>query len=63
MMISPADWVLVTRNQRFLSVPETSVGSENIVVPPELRLWTDDYNNLFEILRPVSYSTRQTGGT
>jgi hypothetical protein len=63
MMISSADWVLVTRNQRFLSVPETFVGSQNIVVPPGLRLWTDDYNNLFEILRPVSYSTRQTGGT
>jgi hypothetical protein len=63
MMISSADWVLVTRNQRFLSVPETSVGGENIVVPPGLRLWTDDYNNLFEILRPVSYSTRQAGGT
>jgi len=63
MMISSADWVLVTRNQRFLNVPETSVGSENIVVPPRPRLWTDDYNNLFEILRSVSYSTRQTGGT
>ncbi len=63
MMISSADWVLVTRNQRFLNVPETFVGSENIVVPPRLRIWTDDYNNLFEILRPVSYSTRQTGGT
>lgn len=63
MMISSSDWVLVTRNQCFLSVPETSVGSENIVVPPGLRLWTDNYNNLFEILRPVSYSTRQTSGT
>ena len=63
MMISSADWVLVTRNQRFLSVPETFVGSENIVVPPALRVWTDDYNNLFEILRPASYATRQTGGT
>jgi hypothetical protein len=63
MMISSADWVLVTRNQRFLNVPETSVGGENIVVPPGLRLWKDDYNNLFDILRPVSYSTRQTGGT
>jgi hypothetical protein len=63
MMISSADWVLVTRNQRFLNVPETSVGGENIVVLSGLRLWTDDYNNLFDILRPVSYSTRQTGGT
>jgi hypothetical protein len=25
-----------------------------ILVPPDLRLWTDDYNSLFQILRPVS---------
>jgi hypothetical protein len=57
-MISSADWVLVTRNQHFLNVPETFSGSQTIVVPSNLRLWTDDYNNLYEILRPVSYSTQ-----
>jgi len=62
-MISSADWVLVTRNQEFLNKPETFAGSETIQLPPHLRLWTDQYNNLFEILRPVSYSTRRTGGT
>jgi len=60
MMVSPADWVLVTQNQDFLNKPETFAGSENITVPPHLRLWTDDYNNLFEILRPVSYSTQSS---
>ena len=59
MMISSADWVLVTRNQEFLNKPETFTGSQIIAVPQKLRLWTDDYNNLFEILRPVSYATRQ----
>jgi hypothetical protein len=63
MMISPADWVLVTRNQEFLNKPETSAGREDILVPPHLQLWTDDYNNLFEILRPVSYSTQSSNGT
>jgi hypothetical protein len=58
-LISSADWVLVTRNEDFLNKPETFAGSEIIKVPPNLRLWTDDFNNLFEILRPVSYSTRQ----
>jgi hypothetical protein len=58
-LISSADWVLVTRNQDFLNKPETFAGSEIIKVPPDVRLWTDDFNNLFEILRPVSYSTRQ----
>ncbi len=62
-LISSADWVLVTRNQRFLDNPETSAGIENIAVPPHLGIWTDDYNNFFEILRPVSYSTQQSGGS
>lgn len=60
-LISAADWVLVTRNQDFLNVPETFVGSRNIQVPPKLRLWTDDYNNLFEVLRTVKYITRPRG--
>jgi hypothetical protein len=62
-LISSADWVIVTRNQRFLDNPETSAGIESIAVPPHLRIWTDDYNNFFEILRPVSYSTQQSGGS
>jgi hypothetical protein len=61
-LISSADWVLVTRNQDFLNRPETFAGSQIIHVPPRLRLWTDEYNNLFEILRPVSYQTQQSGG-
>lgn len=57
-LISAADWVLVTRNQQFLNIPETFEGSKNIEVPPGLALWTDDYNNLFRILRTVKYVTR-----
>lgn len=62
-LISSADWVLVTRNQRFLDLSETSVGSENISVPVHLRLWTDDYNNLYEILRPLKYEMRESDGS
>jgi SAM-dependent methyltransferase len=62
MMVSSADWVLVTRNQEFLNKQETFVWSDNIDVPPHLRLWTDDYNNLYEILRPVSYVTHPSDG-
>jgi hypothetical protein len=62
-MLSSADWVLVTRNQEFLNKPETFAGSQTIEVPTGLRLWTDDYNNLYEILRPVSYSSRSSGGS
>jgi hypothetical protein len=61
-LISSADWVLVTRNQRFLDIPETSVGSESIPLPDHLRLWTDDYNNLYKILRSLKYATRESAG-
>jgi hypothetical protein len=57
-LISAADWVLVTRNQHFLNIPETFAGSQTIDVPRGLRLWTDDYNNLFQILRSVRYVTK-----
>ena len=54
-LIDAADWVLVTRNKRFIEGLETATFVETIVVPPKLRLWTDDYNNLFQILRPISF--------
>jgi hypothetical protein len=62
-MISSADWVLVTRNRRFLEDPRTSTGSELIVVPRNLRIWNDDYNDLFEVLRPMSYALSSAGGS
>ena len=62
-LISSADWVLVTRNQKFLDVPETLAGSENIAVPEGLHLWTDDKNSLFEVLRPISYVMQGSGGS
>src|SRR5256885_14196690 len=52
-LIDASDWVLVTRNKQFLDDLDTSVFIEPIEIPPKLRLWTDDYNNLFRILRPV----------
>ena len=54
-LVDASDWVLMTRNKPFLDHLETSKFVEPIVVPPKLRLWTDDYNNLFEILRPVKF--------
>lgn len=57
-LISAADWVLVTRNQEFLNVPETFAGSENIAVPDGLQVWTDDKNNLLQVLRSLAYVTK-----
>jgi SAM-dependent methyltransferase len=57
-LIDASDWVLVTRNQHFLDDLDTSVFVEPIVIPSRLRIWTDDYNNLFQILRPVKFLKR-----
>jgi len=54
-LIDSSDWVLVTRNKHFLESVQTTVLIEPISVPPHLRLWTDDYNNFFQILRPVTF--------
>ncbi len=54
-LIDSSDWVLVTRNRRFLDSIDSAVMIEPISVPPNLRLWTDDFNNLFQILRPAKF--------
>jgi len=46
---------MVTRNRHFLDSMDTTVLIDPISVPPKLRVWTDDFNNLFQILRPVSF--------
>jgi hypothetical protein len=54
-LIDASDWVLVTRNRHFLDSIDSTVWLETISVPPNLRVWTDDFNNLFQILRPVHF--------
>lgn len=54
-LIDSSDWVLVTRNRRLLDSVDSTVMIEPISVPPGLRMWTDDFNNLFQILRPVRF--------
>jgi SAM-dependent methyltransferase len=54
-LIDSSDWVVVTRNRPLLDDLDTSVFIEPIPIPPHLRMWTDDYNNLFQILRPAKF--------
>jgi hypothetical protein len=54
-LIDSSDWVVVTRNRHFLDSIDTNVLIEPIAVPPNLRAWTDDFNNLLQILRPVKF--------
>jgi spermidine synthase len=52
-LVATSNWVLVTRNARFLNDVDSLTHHSAIRVPPHLRLWTDDYNSLFQVLRPV----------
>ena len=46
-----SEWVLVTRNQKLLAAPAIKSHARAIAAIPGLRLWTDDFNNLIQILR------------
>ena len=50
-LLSNSDWVVVTRNQSLINLPEISSRVKDIVQPRGATLWTDDYNNLFRVLK------------
>lgn len=50
-LILTADWVLVTRNRGILQNPAIIIHSKSIVKRTGLRIWTDQYNNLLQILK------------
>jgi SAM-dependent methyltransferase len=45
-----SSWVLVSGDQSFFARPELRVATET-EADPKVRLWTDDYSNLFRILK------------
>jgi hypothetical protein len=45
-------WMLLTRNREFLELPAiATVSTPRPSIPPGLRVWTDDYSNLVQILK------------
>jgi hypothetical protein len=48
---SRTDWVLVTRNQKLLDSEKIKEDTTKITEIPGLYLWTDDFNNLVQILK------------
>jgi hypothetical protein len=50
-LILAADWVLVTNNRTILDNPAVRLLSAPITTRPGLRPWTDDYNDLLQILK------------
>ncbi|MGH9667002.1 MAG: spermidine synthase, partial [Bryobacteraceae bacterium] len=57
-LLSATDWVLITRDRAFLERPEVIAAATPIDPHPGLRLWTDDYNNLFQVMKLVSIRAR-----
>ncbi len=49
--LARTDWVLVTRDNGLLARPEIAKFASEIEDIPGLRVWTDDFNNLFQILK------------
>jgi hypothetical protein len=45
------DWVLITRYKPFILRREIVEATEPVVPRPDWRLWTDDFNNLFQVVR------------
>jgi hypothetical protein len=50
-LLLPADWVIVTRNQSVLENASLKAHAMPIADRLRLRPWTDDYNNLLEIIK------------
>jgi SAM-dependent methyltransferase len=48
---APSDWVLVTRSTTFLQQPEIAAHVTPIVARTKLPIWTDQFSNLFQILK------------
>jgi SAM-dependent methyltransferase len=49
--LAKTDWVLVARNSKILEHKEIASVATPIDTIPGLAVWTDDYNNLFRILK------------
>jgi hypothetical protein len=50
-VFSKTDWVIVTRDKTLVEREAIAQKTTEIDVIPGLRLWTDDFNNLFQILK------------
>jgi hypothetical protein len=45
------DWVLVAKNKELLQQPAIRDATTSIPTIPSLNVWTDDFNNLFQVIR------------
>jgi len=47
----PSDWILLSRTDEVLAQPEVARRLQSLDSQRKVRLWTDDYSNLFQILK------------
>ena len=50
-IFSKTDWIIVTRDKALIESDEIVKKASEVDKIPGLRLWTDDFNNLFQILK------------
>ena len=50
-LLAAADWMLATRRTDFLNIPDVRKNAEKVVVPSQFRPWTDNYNDLLEVMK------------
>jgi hypothetical protein len=51
LLTEPSDWILLARSDEVLGQPEVSKQLQSLDSQRKVRLWTDDYSNLFQILK------------
>jgi hypothetical protein len=51
LKINSSNWVLISSDGNFFEAPEIRKVARPLKAKPGLRLWTDNYNNLFQILK------------
>ena len=50
-LASRSDWILLSDEDTVLDAPRVAEVSSEFVEHPEWRLWTDDFNNLVQVLK------------
>lgn len=51
--LSQSEWILLSRDPASLNLPDLKNDSEPLASNIQPLLWTDDYSNLFRVLRPL----------
>jgi spermidine synthase len=50
-LASRSDWLLLSTRRESLDYPALTEAATEVEVRKDWRLWTDDYNNLFQVLK------------